>query len=57
MGTEHPAALYGLQALPRDMKDLLDDSWRWALGGVNNHFLDTNKVNLLTLFEYYGADA
>ena len=57
MGTEHPAALYGLQALPRDMKDLLDDSWRRALGGVNNHFLDTNKVNLLTLFEYYGADA
>lgn len=38
------------------MKDLLDDGWRRALGGVNDHFLDTNKVNLLTLFEYYGAE-
>lgn len=55
-GQNTPAALYHLQALPRDMKDLLDDGWRKALGGVNDHFLDTNKVNLLTLFEYYGAE-
>lgn len=55
-GQNTPAALYGLQALPQDMKDLLDDGWRRALGGVNDHFLDTNKVNLLTLFEYYGAE-
>lgn len=54
-GRETPAALYHLEALPDDMKKLLDDSWRKGLAVVNRDFLSTNKVNLLTLFDYYGA--